>query len=221
MNRLLARMTPMSSRSMSFGPLNVRFDDDVLRPRPWTLLQSTWAADLAVDAPTGTVLELGCGAGHIGQAAIALMDHRRALVQVDVDPRACELARVNADANGLGDVVDARCGEIDDAGVLADGEAFGVVLVDPPYVPSEEAAALDGDPRQAVDGGEDGLELARRFLTVAVRHLEPGGAVLLQALGAAQVEALGPDVTAAGLVVVEVRSEDERRAVALLRQARS
>jgi methylase of polypeptide subunit release factors len=204
---------------MAFGPLTVTFDDDVLEPRPWTLLQSTWAAALlgAEDGAVvddGPLLELCSGAGHIGQAAVALSG--RSIVQVDVDAHACRLARANAEANGLAGRVEARCGDLDDDDLLGD-ERFPLVLADPPYVPSDEAAALEDDPPHAVDGGSDGLDLARRCLAVAADHLTPGGAVLLQAFGAAQVAALAPAITAAGLAVVEVRSEDERRAVALLR----
>jgi methylase of polypeptide subunit release factors len=205
---------------MAFGPLTVTFDDDVLEPRPWTLLQATWAAELAAaeegHGAAGPLLELCSGAGHIGQAAVALSG--RPIVQVDVDPHACRLARANAEANGLADRVEVRCGDLEADGLLGD-ERYRLILADPPYVPSDEAAALEDDPPGAVDGGSDGLDLGRRCLTVAARHLAPGGAVLLQALGAAQVEALGPDIADAGLAVVEVRTEDERRAVALLRPA--
>lgn len=211
----------MTARNMPFGPLTVTFDADVLEPRAWTLLQSTWAADVARTAPPGPVLELGAGAGHIGQAATALMSPPRELVQVDVDPHACDLARRNAAANGLGDLVEVRCGEVGSADVLGPDERFPVVIADPPYVPSDEAAELEDDPTHTVDGGHDGLDIARRCLVVAARHLAPGGAVLLQALGAAQVAALAPDLAASGLTVAEVRSADPRRAVALLRLAGS
>jgi methylase of polypeptide subunit release factors len=203
---------------MPFGPIVVAYDGDVLRPRPWTLQQSAWAHELveADEVPAGRILELGCGAGHIGLAAAALTG--RPLVQVDVDPHACAMARANAEANGRAAGVEVRCGELDAADVLADDETFALVLADPPYVPSGETDALPDDPRLAVDGGDDGLDLARRCLTVAARHLAQGGAVLLQALGAAQVDALAPDVEGAGLVVVAVREHDDRRAVALLRR---
>ena len=88
----------MPTETMTFGPLVVAFDERVLRPRPWTLLQASWAAELAVGAPAGPILELCSGAGHIGQAAAVLSG--RGLVQVDVDPHACALAEANAAAIG-------------------------------------------------------------------------------------------------------------------------
>ena len=198
---------------MTFGPLCVTFDDDVLEPRPWTLAQSTWAAELAATAAEGPVLELCAGAGHIGQAAAALTG--RALVQVDVDPHACRIAETNAAANLPGHDVQVRCGDLD--AVLAPAERFPLVLADPPYLPSSEADDWPDDPMLAVDGGADGLALPRRCLAAAGRHLADGGRVLLQTLGRPQVLRLAADVAAAGLQVVDVREIDDRRAVALLR----
>lgn len=198
---------------MTFGPLCVTFDDEVLEPRPWTLAQATWAAELAPSVPEGPILELCSGAGHIGQAAAALAG--RALVQVDVDPHACALAEANAAAN-LGDrAVEVRCRDLDVA--VDPDERFPIVLADPPYLPSTQSGDWPDDPRLAVDGGDDGLDLPRRCLAVAGRHLAEGGVVLLQALGRSQVLQLAADVAAAGLRVTDLREVDDRRAVALLR----
>jgi methylase of polypeptide subunit release factors len=86
-------------RSCEFGPLRVVFDDTVLEPRPWTVLQSRHAARLLEDLPPGPLLELHCGAGHIGQAAAVWS--ARPLVQIDDDPSACRWARDNAAINGV------------------------------------------------------------------------------------------------------------------------
>lgn len=199
-------------RTMTFGPLTVTYDERVLEPRPWTLAQARWAAELARSVPDGPVLELCSGAGHIGQAAAALTGRR--LVQVDVDRHACDLAEANAAVN-LATAVEVRCADLDEA--VAGGERFPIVLADPPYLPTDELDRFPADPALAIDGGPDGLALPRRCLVVSGRHVHPDGVVLLQALGQAQVDALRADVDAAGLQVEEVRVEDDRRAVALLR----
>lgn len=201
-------------RSVTFGPLDVSFDDGVLTPRAWTLLQSEWAAELAVGAPAGPLLELCSGAGHIGQAAAVLSG--RDLVQVDVDPHACDLARANARRNGIGPKVEVRCGDLG-AAVRAD-ERFALVLADPPYVERDEVDNWPDDPTHAIDGGDDGIELQRRCIAVAAAHLVEDGVVLLQAQGRAQIDALADDLRAHGLRCVEVRAVDEQRAVAQLRR---
>jgi release factor glutamine methyltransferase len=200
--------------STRFGPLEIAYDDRVLEPRDWTLLQSRWAAELDLELPEGRMLELCAGAGQIGLAAIAITG--RQLVQVDLNPVACEFAESNARAAGLDALVETRCGDLADVG--SDGEQFAVVLADPPYVPTEQVADLPGDPVIAVDGGPDGLHLLRACLGVIERVLAPHGAALVQVLGDEQARALTaalPD----GLELVEVRSHDDRRAVAHLRWA--
>lgn len=203
----------MPVKTMEFGPIVVTFDDRVLRPRRWAMLQASWAAELARDLPPGPVLELCSGAGHIGQAAAVLTG--RALVQVDVDPHACALAEANAEVNVRGAAVQVRCGELDE--VLGADERFALVLADPPYLAQREVHAWPDDPVHTIDGGPDGLDLLRRCLIVAGAHVEAGGAVLLQALGRAQVDGLTTDLAATGLELVDVRIKDKRRAVALLR----
>lgn len=198
---------------LQFGPVGIAFDTTVLRPRPWTLAQSEWAAELAAGGEP--LLEVGCGAGHIGLAAAVLSGSH--LVQVDRDPAACQWAGVNARANGAGDKVEQRCGTA--AEVLAAGERFAVVVADPPYVPSAEVALYPEDPLGAIDGGPDGLAVVRSFLNDIVDHLEPAGSVLIQVRGAAQVDQLAgwlAHPSAPELVVAERRFYGDLRAVARL-----
>jgi release factor glutamine methyltransferase len=58
-------------------------------------------------------------------------------------------------------------------------------LSNPPYVPSDEIAALSREvqkePRLALDGGVDGLDLIRKIIAGAPDFLCPGGALLLEA----------------------------------------
>jgi release factor glutamine methyltransferase len=162
--------------STSFGSLTIEFDERVLEPRPWVLLQSEWARELLEAAPSGRVLELCTGAGHIGLAALAGND--RELVAVDAAPAACEWARRNAQANGLAARVEVRHGRLEDA--VRPGESFVLVIADPPWVPRAEVGRFPQDPVLAIDGGSDGLDIARACLDTAARALLPGGSLLLQ-----------------------------------------
>jgi len=198
---------------LAFGPVEVAFDNSVLRPRPWTLAQSEWAAALA--AAGEPLLEVGCGAGHIGLAAAVLAG--APLIQVDSDPAACRWAGVNAAANGCADRVEQRCGTA--AGVLGEDEIFAVVIADPPYVPSEDILLYPEDPPPAIDGGPDGLEKVRSFLGEIARHVAPGGSVLLQVRGAGQVDELAgwlAHPASPSMVVTEARFYGDLRAVVRL-----
>lgn len=195
-----------------FGPVDIGYDGGVLEPRPWTLAQSEWAAELADGRP---MLEIGCGAGQIGLAAVALS--HAPLVQVDRDPAACRWAARNARRNGLSHLVEQRCGTADE--VLRPDERFGLVLADPPYVPTAEVARFPEDPVLAIDGGRDGLELVRAFVTQAAAHLDPDGAVVLQVWGRRQADQAWAWLDAPGapaLRVLAVRDYAPDRSLVLL-----
>jgi release factor glutamine methyltransferase len=198
--------------TIRFGPIDVAFDETVLQPRLWTLAQSEWAAELNAGGP---ILELGCGAGHIGLAAAVLSG--AAVVQVDREPAACAWAAGNASANGLSQVATQRCGTVEQ--VLKPGERFAVVIADPPYVPSAEVVLYPEDPVGAIDGGPDGLAVIRSFVNALAGHVEPGGSVLLQVRGPAQVADLEGWLrhpSAPDFAVAEARSFGETRALARL-----
>jgi methylase of polypeptide subunit release factors len=200
----------MTLRRSRFGPLEIVYDDEVLEPRPWTLEQSRLASTLLEDLPEGPVLELCAGAGQIG--LVVAVDTGRALVQVDVDPRACTHARTNAERAGV--TSDVRCGDLEEA--VPTHERFPLVLADPPYIPSHEVGELPEDPDGAIDGGPDGLDVARTCVALAAAHLVDGGLVLLQLKSDEQADLLRPVAGDHGLQILEVRDVDGAGALALL-----
>jgi methylase of polypeptide subunit release factors len=200
----------MTERWCEFGPLRVGFDETVLAPRPWTVVQSRHAAALLDRSAPGPLLELHCGAGHIGQAAAVWSG--RALVQVDDDPSACIWARRNAEANAVD--ADVRCTPLET--LDADDGSFALVLADPPYVPSNETKRFADDPVHAIDGGADGLDGVRACLPIAARLTRPGGAVVLQVRGPGQAHAVGCTAAAVDLDVLGMVAVNADRALVLL-----
>lgn len=190
-----------TTETISFGPVAVAHGAGVLTPRPWTLAQARWAAAILEQAAQGRVLELGSGAGHIGLAVAAWTG--RELVQVDACPRACELARWNAEAAGV--ETDIRNAELSSA--LDSSERFALITADPPYVPSVQVEDFPEDPRHSIDGGLDGLDVARQCVRVAERHLQPGGHFLVQLWNAAQSESLSSEILQSSPLRVEATWE--------------
>ncbi|MEY2435332.1 MAG: release factor glutamine methyltransferase, partial [Acidimicrobiaceae bacterium] len=79
---------------------------------------------------------------------------------------------------------------------------FDLVTAVAPYVPAGELRLLPADvqryePRLALDGGADGLDLVRRVVAAAQRLLRPGGWLLVE-VGGEQDEALSQALEAAG-----------------------
>lgn len=195
---------PDDARSTLFGGLRIDYDDSMLPPREWTLAQSRWAAELLADAPDGPVLELCAGAGHLGLVAVHAL--RRPLVAVELNPRACAHLRANAERAGLGHLVDVRQGRVEE--VVRPEERFALVIADPPWVPSTDVDTFPDDPVGTIDGGADGLEVARQCVAVIDGHLRPGGSAILQ-LGPGQADVLRADLPAR-LAVAETREHGTR-----------
>jgi release factor glutamine methyltransferase len=99
------------------------------------------------------------------------------VVGVDIDARAVACARRNR--------VPAV---VDDLGQSLRNGVFDVVTAIPPYVPTGDLRLLPADvqryePRQALDGGSDGLDVVRRVVAAATRLLRDGGWLLLEVGG--------------------------------------
>src|SRR5690606_23225979 len=169
---------------------DITFSEGVIRPRPWTTAQSEWAAEILLDAPAGRVLELCSGAGHIG--LLSVHGRGRDLVCVDRSELACANARFNTERAGLASQVEIRNRSLEDA--VAPDEEFALVVADPPWVRRAEIGQFPEDPVTAIDGGDDGLVIARMCLRVIAQALMPGGAAILQLGPEGQVEVLAAEL---------------------------
>lgn len=130
------------------------------------------------------VLEVGCGTGCVALS----IAHECDLAQVwatDISERACELARRNRDALGLTDAVEILHTDLDAAVPDELTGSFSVLVSNPPYVPTAVVDTLPGEvsdfePRLALDGGEDGLDVFRRLLARGALELERGGLLAVE-----------------------------------------
>jgi release factor glutamine methyltransferase len=140
--------------------------------------------------PGGRSVDLCTGAGAV--AAHLAAEVPGALVAgVDLDPRAAACARRNGVPAVVADVGHPP---------LRPG-VFDVVTAVAPYVPTGALRLLPADvqryePRRALDGGPDGLDLVRRVVGAAARLLRPGGWLLVE-VGGEQDAALAPTLAAA------------------------
>lgn len=202
---------------LDFCGLTIAFDHQVLHPRPWTAAQSQWAAQLLTDAPAGPVLELCSGVGHIGLAAV--MDSTRHLVMVDLSAEAKRFAHHNAVNNGLAQRVEFRLSTMEEA--LEPNEKFALIIADPPWVPSDQTSRFPADPLVAIDGGTDGLDVARTCVELINHHLAPNGTAVLQLGNREQVELIDRYAQQLGInavTVQDIRSFPDGVIVTMARQ---
>jgi release factor glutamine methyltransferase len=158
----------------SFAGLRIALRPGVFVPRRRTEL----LVRLALAERPRTVVELCCGAGAISAALLAA---RPDLVvhAADIDPVAVACARANLPGAHVyeGDL---------DAPLPADlAGRVDVLVANAPYVPTGEIGlmppeARDHEPMTALDGGPDGLTIARRVLAAAPRWLRPGGVAVVE-----------------------------------------
>jgi release factor glutamine methyltransferase len=172
--------------SREFFGLDFRVDASVLIPRPETELLVERALKLAPQwsAPL-QVADVGAGSGAI---AVTLAVHLPSATVYALDDSATALAvtEENARRHGVTDRV--QCLQGDLLAPLTD--PVDLITANLPYVTTEEWQNLppeihDYEPRQALDGGSDGLEAIGRLLATASPYLRAGGAILVE-IGASQ-----------------------------------
>ncbi|HJP34326.1 MAG TPA: peptide chain release factor N(5)-glutamine methyltransferase [Candidatus Latescibacteria bacterium] len=195
--RLTGRPLQYITGDAGFRLLDLQVDERVLVPRPETEILVEEALDFLGEEPTGEILDVGCGSGAIAVSVARECEAARVLA-TDVSRPALAVARGNAERHGVAERIGFLCGDL--LAPLLTGARFGAILSNPPYIASAEIADLqpevrDHEPRLALDGGEDGLDLIRRLVPLAAAHLLPGGRLLLE-VGSGQsgtVEALLKD----------------------------
>ena len=189
----------------AFDGLRVPVDPHVFVPRRRTELLAREAAALA--GPRAVVLDLCCGSGAVG-LAIATRVPGIGVHAADVDPVAVANARRTLAPVG------GAVWEGDLFAALPDllRGRFDVIAVNAPYVPTERIVdmpreARDFEPRVALDGGGDGLDVHRRVTAEVRGWLAPGGTLLIET-GRTQAAWTALLLEQAGLTA-SVESDDE------------
>ena len=155
-----------------FYGLELAVSPAVLVPRPETEL----LVDLAREHRPARVLDLCTGSGAV---ALAIKRHcpSARVVATDLSPEAITVARRNAERLGL--EVEFRVGSL--YAPLA-GECFDLIVGNPPYVAEGDPhlPALVHEPRIALVGGRDGMDVLRELVASAPRHLHDRGALYVE-----------------------------------------
>ena len=184
----------------NFYGIDLAVDERVLIPRPETeLLVETALSELkkptegaacaegiaeakkrlgASDAPK--VLDLCTGSGAIAAAVAANMP-KAGIIATELSPKAFMLARVNLRPYKNVKVLRGYLF----AALPEGGPPFDAILTNPPYIPTAAINSLarevkDHEPKMALDGGKDGLDIIKRIIAEAPQHLKPAGFLLME-----------------------------------------
>jgi release factor glutamine methyltransferase len=195
-----------------FCGLRVAVASGVFVPRRRT--ETLVAEAVALARPGAVVVDLCCGSGALGLAVASAVPDVD-LHAADVDPTAVACARGNVARVGgqvyEGDLFEALPGTL--------RGRVDVLLANVPYVPSEAIALMPPEARLhearvALDGGTDGLDVARRVIEAAPGWLATAGSVLFES-SEDQAPAASAIVAAAGLRARLV-TDDERGATVVV-----
>ena len=163
-------------------------DERVIVPRSFIgeLLDSHFAgedgegASLLDPLAVESVLDLCTGSGCL--AILAARHFPNAQVDaVDISKDALAVAARNVADHGLQDRITLHRGDLFEP---LGGKRYDLIISNPPYVDAEGMASLPpecrAEPKLAFDGGGDGLDVVRRILDEAGRHLTPEGALVCE-----------------------------------------
>jgi len=194
-----------------FHGLAFATDARALIPRPETELLVDDAIEAIVahltDRPRSTsmpvlrIADVGTGTGAIAISILVALRRRRMddqvlAVAIEASPEALDLARENAVGHAVADRMVFVTADLIPHHV---DPPYALVCANLPYIPSREldelGPELTFEPRQALDGGADGLDVIRRLLDRLPASLAADGLALLE-IGADQDAAIRREVEA-------------------------
>jgi ribosomal protein L3 glutamine methyltransferase len=160
-------------------------DERVIVPRSLIgeLVMTAFAEDNALIGDPeniASVIDLCTGGGSLAILAARVFPNAR-IEAVDVSPGALEVAERNLEEHGLRGRIALKQGDLF---APIKGDRFDLILANPPYVDAPTIADFPpeyaAEPMLAHAGGADGLDIVRRILRDAPKHLTAGGTLVCE-----------------------------------------
>lgn len=163
-----------------FGDIDITVNSSVLIPRSETELLVKAVAD-RYSSVKGTLLEIGTGSGCVAVAVSRLCPQLR-LTATDISDAALRIARKNAMVSGVAKRI--RFVESHVFRNIPRARRFDAIVSNPPYIKTALLSRLQPEvqfePRLALDGGPDGLDIIRAIAADAPKYLKNNGLLALE-----------------------------------------
>ena len=158
-----------------------RITEDTLIPRQDTEKLVELAVRMLPER--ARLIDLCTGSGCIAVSTLAARPDCRA-VAVDLFEKTLDVARENAETNGVGDRIGFLAQNVLEPAFMEELGEFDCILSNPPYIETEQIPLLDREvsfePEAALDGGDDGLDFYRVIIGEYGKYLREGGLMLLE-----------------------------------------
>ena len=167
-----------------FGKNDFKAKDGVFTPHVSSLALVDTAVQFIQDF-TENILDLGTGSGCLLLSVLDAFPCNG--YGIDINHGALSLAQENAQLLGIENVSFKYCDyTTQDVSSVFPGVSFSVIICNPPYLPEQLASSFEGfEPKSAVSGGSDGLDMYREIAALCKGSLqvEPGAKLILEAPG--------------------------------------
>lgn len=187
-----------------FYGIDIIVERGVLTPRPETetLVEECLKRLRAVPHPV--IADIGAGSGAIAVALSVNLPEGK-VYATEISDVALKVAQRNIEKQMLFGRVTALLGDLLEP---LSGIELDAIVSNPPYIASDAIPLLQPEialyePREALDGGPDGLDVYRRLFTAAPGLLKPGGFCAVE-IGAGQCEAVMQQASCSGFERTEV-----------------
>lgn len=191
-----------------FMSLEFKITSDVLIPRPETEHLVGSVLDRIEKRPKEKIkiVDVGTGSGAVIVSIAKLADKPIVGLATDISKPALKVAKENAHCHQVSEQIEFREGDL----LEPLKEKVDIIASNPPYIPSSEWDDLQKEvkeePRQALDGGKEGLECYKRLIKQAAKKLGDGGFLALE-IGVNQAKAIEDMLSKAGFSKIKKKKD--------------
>ncbi|MBP7710053.1 MAG: peptide chain release factor N(5)-glutamine methyltransferase [Rickettsiales bacterium] len=154
------------------------------------------------------ILEIGVGSGCLVITLLKAFQMADA-IGVDISEEALKICQKNAETHQVQNRLNLKKSDLFSA--LNPNEKFDLIISNPPYIPSQEIETLEPEvknhePRTALDGGADGLDLYKKIAASAKNFLKKDGKIILE-IGFGQQKDVTKIFADNGLLLIDSRRD--------------
>ena len=195
------------TRHQEFFKLDFEVTPEVLIPRPESEAIVEIALELLPADRGSRFADVGTGSGCLAISILHELPNASGIA-TDISAAALAVARCNAQTQRVADRL--QLIESDLLTAIPGGEQFELIVSNPPYVPDDDIDSLQREvkrePRSALAGGSDGLDVIRRLLHEAAPRIQTGGHLVFE-FGFGQAELLLNLIDRSQWNLIEVRKD--------------